>query len=205
MAINGDYLNAYLQECMSYGFSGGPTYSTQIVTLRNGQERRNAMWDQPRHVYTANYSNISKDAFREVKRMFMTCRGMATAFKFKDWLDYQAENEDFAIGNGTKYIFQLAKVSVTDNIQYFRNIYSVKPGAVILINDVPASGYTIDYDRGTVTFDTPPFNGSVLSWTGDFDIWVRFGMDNLSFDLTNLNATNGQITLVEVSPPPKVA
>lgn len=205
MAINGDYLNAYLEECMSYGFSGGPTFLTNIVSLRNGQERRNAMWDQPRHVFTASYQNIDKKAFREVKRMFMTCRGMATAFKFKDWLDYQADNEDFAIGDGSKVKFQLAKTSVTDTIQYFRYVYSIRPGAVVMINDTPASGYTIDYDRGTVTFDLAPANGTVLSWTGEFDLWVRFNMDNLAFDLTNLDATNGQISIAEVSPPPPVA
>lgn len=202
MAINGDYLNAYLEECMAYGFSGGPTYSTQIVTLRNGQERRNAMWDQPKHVFTTNYQNITKESFKQIKRMFMVCRGMAKAFKFKDWLDYTADNEDFAIGDGVKTKFQIAKTSVTDGISYFRNVYSVRPGAIVLINDSVATGYTIDYDRGTVTFDTPPENGVVLSWTGEFDIWVRFNMDNLSFDLSNLNATNGVISLMEVSPPP---
>lgn len=204
MAINGDYLNAYLEECMAYGFSGGPTFLTQIVTLRNGQERRNAMWDQPKHVFTTNYQNIDKDSFRQIKRMFMTCRGMATAFKFKDWLDYQANNEDFAVGDGIKKTFQLAKTSVTDSIQYFRYVYSIRPDAVVMINDVAATGYTIDNDRGIVTFDTAPANGTVLSWTGEFDIWVRFNTDNLAFDLTNVDATNGTISLAEVSPPPVV-
>lgn len=203
MAINGDYLNAYLEECQAYGFNGGPTYSTQLVSLRNGHERRNAMWDQPKHVFTTGYNNISTDGFRSIKRMFMQCRGMAKAFKFRDWLDYQANNEDFAIGDGTKKVFQLAKVSITDGIQYFRYVYVIRPGAQVFINDVASPiSYTIDNDRGTVTFATAPANGAVLSWTGEFDIWVRFNTDSLSFSLDNPDATNGQIQLTEVSPPP---
>lgn len=205
MAINGDYLNAYLEECQGYGFEGGPTYSTNIVSLRNGHERRNAMRDQPLHTYNTSFNNISKEAARNVKRMFMMCRGMAKAFKFKDYLDFEADQEDFSVGDGSKKIFQLSKVTVIDGIQYFRNIYSVRPGIKIYDNDVEVtSGVTVDYDRGVITFENAPQVGHILSWSGEFDIWVRFNTDSLSFTIDSIDATNGMITLIEVAPPPPV-
>lgn len=201
MAINKDYLNAYLPACHSYGFEGGPTYSTQVVTLMNGSERRNATWDQPRHQYTTNFNNISKSSAQSLKQMFMVCRGQATAFRFQDPLDNEALNEDFAVGNGSTNSFQLAKVSIIDGVQYFRYIYAVR-NINIYINDIlQTAGVTVDLNRGIVNFTTPPADGSIISWSGGFDIWVRFNTDVFAFTLDNPDATNGQLVLIEVKAP----
>lgn len=196
------HLNAYLGVCPGFGWQGGPVFDTRIVTLQNGRERRNANWAQPRHRYTAPFLNISRDAYRELKRMFLLCRGQLHAFRFRDELDYKAEDEEFGIGDGTSVEFQLAKLSEDDGIAYLRNVYALTGTPAAMVNGSPVSA-TFDMDRGLVVFDAAPSNGSVLSWTGEFDIWVRFDQDELPGSLDNPDATNLSITLIEVAPPPE--
>ncbi|UYB51145.1 DUF2460 domain-containing protein [Xanthomonas sp. AM6] len=193
------YLDAYLPPCPGYGFEGGPNFSTRIVEMANGRERRNADWSIARHSYTAPFLNISKEAYRELKRMHMVCRGKLHCFRFKDYLDFQAANEIFAIGDGVQTKFQLAKFSTIDGISYERPVYAIV-AATITDNGAPVSP-VVDMERGTVTFAAPPADGHVLRWTGEFDVWVRFDQDNLPFTLDNVNATNGQVELLEVPPP----
>ena len=196
------HLNAYLGPCPGYGWQGGPTFSTRIVSLQNGRERRNANLAQPRHRYTTPFLNISRDAYREIKRMFLLCRGQLHAFRFRDELDYQAEDEEFGIGDGTTVEFQLAKLSEDDGIAYLRNVYALTGSPVAMVNGAPVAA-TFDMDRGRVVFESAPSNGGVLSWTGEFDIWVRFEQDDLPGSLDNPDATNLSITLLEVASPPE--
>lgn len=195
------YLDAYLTPCAAYGWEGGPEFKTQIVEMPTGRERRNAEWQQPRHRYTARFLNISKLAYRSIKQMHLVCRGQLHAFRFRDELDYQAEDEPFSVGDGTTVLFQLSKVSVIDGIEYAREVYALASVPVIEVNGTPTTAFTVDMERGTIEFNSAPANGSVISWTGEFDIWVRFNQDYLPFSLDNPNATNGAVDLIEVPPP----
>lgn len=195
------YLNAYLTPCPGYGWEGGPEFSTRIVQLANGRERRNANWSQARRKYSAPFLNIHKEAYREILRMFLVCEGMAHAFRFRDELDNTATDEQFGIGDGTTTEFQLGVVWTADMVPYFRNVYALAEQPTIKANGATASGVTVDLDRGTVTFDTAPAVGVVLTWSGLFDVWVRFNDDYLPFSLDNPDATNGTVNLIEVPPP----
>lgn len=204
MALPDDYINAYLEPCAGYGWSGGPTFSTQIVTLMSGREKRNALWSQPRHRFTAPFLNISREAFRALKDMFLVCRGSAFAFRFRDENDYEADQAQFGIGDGTKTRFQLGKTVVIAGQDFFREVYALPSQPVVTVNGSAVSGFTVDLDRGILEFDTPPAPGAVLRWTGDFDVWVRFYTDELNFSLDAPNATNGSVELIEVAPPPLI-
>lgn len=194
------HLNAYLSPCPGYGWMGGPEFKTQIVELQSGREKRNAMWRDARHNYNAPFNNISREAYREIKRMHLVCRGMLHSFRFRDQLDYQSDNEPFATGDGSQTVFQLAKVSSIDGVDYFRNVYApVSP--VSITADGSTVSPTIDYERGLVTFDTAPGAGVLLRWSGTFDVWVRFNSDSLPFTLDNPDHTNGSVDLLEVPPP----
>lgn len=55
---------------------------------------------------------------------------------------------------------------------------------------------------GVVTFDTAPGPGSVLSWSGEFRVPVRFATDTLPMTIDNRSGDryvmNGSVELVEV-------
>ena len=197
------HLDAYLAPCPGYGWEITPVFRTLITDLQNGDEYRNAEWIECRHRATAPFLNISKDAYREIKRMFLVCRGMVHAFRFEDELDNTATNEVFGAGDGTTDEFQLLKVSEADGVEYQRNVYAIRIGSVptITVDGVPTTAFTVNYRTGKVLFDTPPALNAVLRWSSEFDLWVRFATDQIPFSLDSPNATNGSASLWEVPPP----
>jgi len=194
------HLNAYLGPCPGYGWAGGAAFQTRIVDLQNGRNRRNAEWAQARHRYSAPFLNISKAAYREIKKMHMVCRGQLHAFRFRDALDFEAVNETFAVANGTQTVFQLSKFSTVDGISYQREVYALKSTPVITVNGT-TTAVTVNASTGKVTFSVAPTIGATLRWSGTFDIWVRFAQDYLPFSLDNPDATNGTVELIEDDPP----
>lgn len=194
------YLNAYLGPCPGYGWAGGAEFKTRIVEQQNGRSRRNAEWAQARHRYSAPFLNISKDAYREIKKMHLVCMGQVHAFRHRDALDYEAVNEIFSVADGVRTVFQLSKFSAIDGISYQREVYALKSTPVITANGSPVTP-TINPRTGKVTFAVAPTAGVTLRWSGTFDIWVRFAQDYLPFSLDNPNATNGTVDLIEDDPP----
>ena len=195
------HLDAYLAPCPGYGWDGTPRFKTQIDFLQNGDEYRNAEWIECRHEFNAPFLNISKPAYRSIKQMFLVCRGMLHAFRFRDELDYQADDDIFGVGNGVEDTFQLSKISVVDGVEYARNVYALASEPTITINGTPTTAVTVNLRTGQVRFDNPPAGAAVLRWSGEFDIWVRFATDTIPFSLDNPDATNGVLGLVEVPAP----
>lgn len=195
------HLDAYLAPIPGYGWSGGPTFKTQIVEMKSGRERRNAEWSRARHQFTAPFNNISADAYRNIKQMYLVCRGMLHAFRFRDWLDYTATAEQFGTGDGTTKVYQLSKTSTIDGVSYVRGVYALPAVPTITVNGTGTYAFTADLRRGTITFDTAPANGAVLRWSGEFDLWVRFATDSIPFSLDNPGRTNGEVSVIEVEAP----
>lgn len=195
------HLDAYITPCPTFGWEGGPEFLTEIVPLRNGREVRTARWDRVRHKFTAPYMNITKEDFRAIKQMHLVCRGMLHAFRWRDQLDYQADNEIFGTGDGVEDTFQLGKFSILDGVEYYREVFALVDTPVITVNGTPTTAFSVNLRTGEVVFDAPPAAAAVLRWTGEFDIWVRFNSDYLPFSLDNPDATNGAIELLEVAAP----
>jgi len=205
MALPEGYLDAYIDQCPGYGWQGGPSFQTTIVTMRNGRERRNAEWSKARHSFTMPFNNINQSGYIGIKQMHLSCMGRLRAFKFVDQLDYQAVNEVFAEGNGVQTEFQLRKVSTIDGVSYIRDTYVIQADSVFRVNGTPAA-HTIDLDRGLVTFAAPPANLSAISGSWLFGLWVRFDQDDLPFSIDSRSDDtphiNGSVSLIEVPPPP---
>lgn len=198
------YLDAYLEPCPGYGWQGGPSFQTQVVQMVSGRENRNAQHDNVRHQFSAPFQNITQSAYRNIKQMHLVCKGMLRAFKFRDELDFEATGESFGVGNGSRTVFQLCKISTIAGVSYQRNVYAIEGAPVIRVNGTITAA-TVDKDRGTVTFAAAPANGAVLSWTGLFAVWVRFNQDYLPFSIDSGNGVdrfaNGTVDLLEVSSP----
>lgn len=193
-------LDAYLAKIPGYGWQVTPQFKTEITELDNGDEHRNIDWPEARHVATAPFKQITKAAYRELKKMFYVCRGMGHAFRFRDYLDYEATNEAFGTGDGVTRLFQLNKVSTADGLDYVRNVYALASQPVLMVNGVPTVAFAVNLRTGQVRFDVAPANGAVLTWSGLFDLWVRFANDDMPFSLDHPNMTNGVISVIEVPP-----
>ena len=171
------------------GAQGGPEFATVIQESVSGQEQRVKVWAKCRARYDIAYSvlalgrsgrqlpggpravlrahrpppSVSASRTGATTRRTMQCSGPAT---------------------GSDTTFQLTKTYDPSQILLARRARSPtrarsicsRTAPVIKVNGVTqtlTTHYTIGA-TGLVTFVTPPTNGHALTWTGEFDIPVRF-------------------------------
>jgi uncharacterized protein (TIGR02217 family) len=191
------FINTRLSQAVAYGFTGGPEWSTQVVPMDNGREHRNAQWLYPRHRYSAQYNNLRPDARDIVLAAFHACRGQLHAFRFKDWNDFEAMNEPLAVVPGTATPVQLLKTYSFGGAATTRLIQAPVAGTVTVYADGVAVAGTLDAETGLFTPDAA-WAGAVFTWSGEFDVWVRFASDYNAFTIGNWQAHTADIELVEV-------
>jgi uncharacterized protein (TIGR02217 family) len=178
------------------GATGGPGFSTQIVTLASGAEQRNQNWSQARGRWNISTGIRNRADMALVIAHFHVVKGRAFSFRFKDWNDYDAA--DHVMVQITPTTWQMVKRYNRSGFEHVRTI--TKPVLTTVVTRVaggvvvPAS---INYLTGVVTFAVAP--GSAPTATYQFDVPVRFDTDNLpvqanAFDLQIAN----NIDLVEV-------
>lgn len=210
------FVRNYIRACEAFGWDGGPEFKTDIVSMVNKAEKRNANWSQPRFFTNLPFNNITQDAFDSIQDMFEDRIGMAGAFLYLNPLRYTVDDHVFGLGDGVQTEFQLAYVSGVGSRIRRRNVYALYVPVIgtdeaqesdisIRVNDAPTVAVTIDHDRGRVVFDAPPSMGAVLSWSGQFSHWVRFNQDRLPFSIDNKSGgdyvVNGDVEIIEVNPP----
>lgn len=196
-------INAELQICPGFGWVGGPVFSTRIVSLKSGVERRNANNAYPKHAYTLPLNNVKSSAYlADLKNAFMAAMGSLYAFLAKDYNDFQLTDEPFAITDGVTKDFYLQKAYYFGPQTFIRPI--TKPVAGIAITaDHVAVAPTVDTMTGKVSFATAPTAGQTLRSTGEFRVPVRFTNDALSVTIdakfqAGDYAVNGSVDLMEV-------
>jgi uncharacterized protein (TIGR02217 family) len=173
------------------GASGGPDFKTIIQESVSGIEQRIITWSKCRARYDIAYAVLnSTDAtgnYRKVYSLFLAHRGKAQAFRFKAWNDYTATNESFGTGDGAATQFQLIKtydpgqllLGSPGVLTYSRDILMpISTGLVIKVSGTPTSAYTLNAG-GVIVFDSAPANAAPLTWTGEFDLPMRFDTDHL--------------------------
>lgn len=192
-------IKAELELCPGYGWQVQPEFNTLIKQLRSGRERRRSLWQYVKHRYVLPFANITDDAYlKHLKSVFLVCRGAAESFLVKDYSDYRADQAVFGAGDGVETSFDLYIVSTFGTASYARRIfYPVDP--VFYVDGTPTPATVAD---GVVTFDTAPGPGSVLSWSGEFRVPVRFATDTFPMTIDNRSGDryvmNGSVELVEV-------
>jgi len=205
--------NYRLPPAVEEGAQGGPEFSTVIQESISGQEQRVRVWAKCRARYDIAYSVLHSDDpvgnYQAILALFYAHNGRLRPFRFKDWGDYQAADTNFGTGDGADTTFQLGKtydpslilLNTPGTFTYTREIYLLATTPVIKVNNVTQT-VTTDYTigaTGLVTFTSPPTNGHALTWTGEFDIPVRFDVDYLPVNLNvNSIAEIGSIPLREV-------
>ncbi len=175
-----DFVEARLLECVTYGTSGGPTWLTRKVTLRNGVIRRNPQRSRPLYRYNIVYRNLLPEDHIEVINAFNACYGGVYSFRLKDWADFEATNELLPVlGTGSLQTVQLTKLYEFGDRNVLRPIRKPVEDSVVITDDGTPIVATIDYSTGEATFTAS--SGGILRWSGEFDVPVMFEDDQLSF------------------------
>ena len=186
---------------ISYGSSGGPEYTTDIVTSQNGYEQRNVSWEQARARFNVAHGVKTKAPLDTLIAFFRARKGRAHGFRFKDWTDYQAAAQVLGTGDGVVTQFQLVKNYTSGAVTETRIIAKPVAGSVQVYKNgvVQPSGVSVNTATGLVTFTVAPAIGVVVSASFEFDVPVRFDTDRLSARLEAYGVHSWQdISLVEV-------
>jgi uncharacterized protein (TIGR02217 family) len=184
--------NARLPTGVESGAVGGPLFKTTILVAASGDEQRIIEWDAARGEWDIGYGINDTSDLAAVIALFRAVRGKAYAFRFRDWSDYTATTEAFGTGDGTTTDFQLKKTysSYDDTptlVRSFVREIKMPRTTPITIYDNAVAVSAANYDLetgGIISFDTPPTAAHALTWTGEFDVAVRFDIDKLPVSMT---------------------
>ena len=194
---------------LSFGATGGPERRTEIVTLSNGFEERNAPWAHSRRRYDAGLGLRSLDDIDALIAFFEARRGQLHGFRWKDWADYKscaasatpaATDQQIGTGDGVTDTFFLKKTYASGGADYARPItkpvastVSVAVGGVLQVQDVD---YALDLVTGTITLMDVPANGEAVTAGFEFDVPVRFDTDQIETSMSSFQA--GEVPNVPV-------
>lgn len=170
--------NSRLLDKVAYGSEFGQEFRTRIVTLRSGVERRNADWAAPLGRYSIIYAALKPEDHIAVYHAHMACMGSLIGFRFKDWRDYTASQEVIGEGTGVEQVLQLKKTYTFGTVDFVRNI--TRPVTAVLFADASPLAAVVDMNTGLATFTAP--DGAAITWSGEFDVPVRFDDDRLDVE-----------------------
>lgn len=185
---------------ISKGSSGGPRRVTDVVTLRSGFEQRNSIWAHSRRSYNAGLGLRHIGDIYEAVDFFEARRAKLHGFRWKDWADYKsksplsevtANDVQIGVGDNTELFFQLTKTYSPSSNPYVRTINKPVEGTVkVALNSAIQNegvDYTIDYTTGRIEFATPPSSGVVVTAGFEFDVPVRFDIDQITINVEQFN------------------
>jgi uncharacterized protein (TIGR02217 family) len=195
---------------VGFGSSGGPSFSTEVVVIDSGYERRNQNWSQARRGFDARTGIRSAADVGTLLVFFHARAGRARGFRLKDWSDFTSSadgtstpafnDQTIATGDGTTLTFQLVKNYTSASITHQRIIAKPVSGSVIVgVNGTQVlTGWSVNTTTGLVTFASAPAAAQAVTAGYQFDVPVRFDTDQLSLTAQNYRTYRADIPIVEV-------
>jgi uncharacterized protein (TIGR02217 family) len=195
---------------VGFGSQGGPAFSTEVIIIDSGFERRNQNWSQARRSYDARAGVRSAADAAALLNFFHARAGRARGFRLKDWSDFSSaadgtsaslwSDQTIGSGNGTSSVFQLVKNYASGGVTHVRTVAKPVAGSLMVgVNNVQLStGFSVDTTTGLVTFATPPGSGQNVTAGFQFDVPVRFDADQLALTTENYATYKADIPIVEV-------
>lgn len=194
---------------LSLGSVGGPERRTEVVTLANGFEERNMPWAESRRRFEAGAGLRTLDDIETLIAFFEARRGRMHGFRWKDWSDHKScppskrpspIDQVIGIGDGEQVVFTISKTYRSGEQTYTRRITKPVAGTVIVAvaRDPKVEGleFSVDTERGEITFVVPPDIGVEVSAGFEFDVPVRFDTDRIMSSMAAFQA--GEIPDVPV-------
>jgi uncharacterized protein (TIGR02217 family) len=203
-----------------YGAVGGPQYSTDVVVVRSGREKRNTNWTESRGRWELGERQIDTAELHSLIGFFRARQGRAQGFRWKDWADFEATHTPLTrngvttqglLGTGVatgSTTYNFGKLYTSGSTSTVRRILKLIAGAQIYVNGVlQTSGYTIDIAAGTITFSAAKNSPDTLTWQGAFDVPVRFDTDEFRTRFDVIRTSDGaalhwlfSVPIVELRP-----
>lgn len=182
---------------ISAGATGGPRFSTTVIMADSGREQRNAQWVNGRLHWQFTLEESSLNLTAQFIAFFRARKGRLRGFRWKDWTDYKATNE--VLNNTLTSTLQLQKTYSDAYGSEVRTILKPVAGTVTMTkNGVAFVAFTLDTTTGIVTL-TGGAQAGTFAWSGEFDVPVRFDMDDLHMSIDNAtNRTFDSVSVIEI-------
>ncbi len=175
----------------SFGARGGPVFSTAVAKVRSGRRHANRNWSAPLHRYNVSQAVKTNDDFEEVRAFFYVVSGAYDGFRFKDWSDFEAtqDNSYATLISGSTY--QLQRKYTVGARNYLRDIQ--KPRSGVVVRRFRSSAWstasaTVDTTTGIATI-SGHVGGDIYAWVGEFDVPVAFVADELEAEIVDAGPT----------------
>lgn len=175
------FIEERLLDSVSYGTVYGEAFSTDLKIMRNKTESRNMQWSESRGTYTLVFNALLEEDRAKVMKVFRTCRGMGIGFRLKNWVDYKAKNETLGVMTDNTQSFQLKITSFAGGYTTIKTIRKPVVGRVKVYAEGEEVSAVVDYTKGVITVTADI--GSTISWSGEYDIPVRFDNDDIQWSV----------------------
>ena len=198
-----------LPDDIERGASGGPRFSTSIIEVDSGAERRNVNWSLPLAQWDVGFGVRTQEQYAELRSFFMLRRGRAYSFRFKDWSDYQVErmpgpglyhdSVPMTFTDTVRALPLLKRYRDDSGLEFQRPITHPVLATMVLHDNrgriIPASDWTWDAERYEIHMITGNYTHTTMAC--EFDIPVRFDTDQFNITLDHVNA--GEVPALPVT------
>jgi uncharacterized protein (TIGR02217 family) len=193
------YESPRFPENIALGAAGGPVFSTSVVVTTSGTEWRDGLWQYPLHRWDVSQGIKRQADFEIVRAFFLSMAGRLHGWRFKDFADHRAAHSGIEAGvvvGLTSTTFQLVKRYTSGSQSMTRKILKPIAAGFELKNSgttlASPADYTLDMATGIVT-TAAPRTAANLTWSGTFDVPVRFDVDRLEARHVGRNPTGGML------------
>lgn len=197
-----------LPEQIELGATGGPTWSTQIVSTAGGAERRNVNWSQARRTYNVASGLRTRADMATLLAFWHARQGRAFGFRFKDWADFEMPRQAIGTTNGSLAAFPIFKRYTSGGVNHDRAITRPVSGTVRCWQNgvertIGAGGtqFQVSLSTGVITLGATlaATTGQAVEASCEFDVPVRFDVDDMDLELRTFASQRwGNIRLIEV-------
>lgn len=172
----------------------------EVVETDGGFEDVNRRWENFLRAFDVTYPIARRDSsmLAGVTAAFLATGAGEYSFDFRDWRDHTATDAALGLGDGTRTSWPLVKLYAFGTAEHVRRIYRpLAAGLAFKVDGVVTPAVTVDLDLGNVTFTVPPAPDAVLSWSGEFNVPVRFDQVLESEAVTTQLEHTQRFTLLE--------
>ena len=152
-------------DAIARGATGGPEYSTDVVMVASGFEQRNQNWSASRARYDISTGIRTREQMAEVIAFFRARKGRAFGFRFRNWGDFEATDQQCQAVSAT--VFQLVKRDPSGPVVEVSTITRPVSGSVVVRVNGNVVTPTIDHATGRLTFGAAPAATPVATFRFD--------------------------------------
>lgn len=171
----------FTEERLNIGIVEGTTstitFKEQTLKQGDGSEHRHSKCYAPLQQWQLGDRSNLQDELIYINNFYSRMKKLGSAFRFRDWLDYQGTSEALGTGNGVKTNYQLLKQYGTYASPIKKPVSST---VKIYLDGIQTNSFSVDLTTGIITFNSAPSNGVVITADYEFDKPVEFGEDNIT-------------------------